>query len=57
MTPFVLGVLPPADPPHIDTLMENLPQYSSSELIAALFELKMLGVVRQTSGKHFIKVW
>jgi DNA processing protein len=53
----VLGVLSPAEPTHIDTLMGNLPQYSSSELIAALFELEMLGTVRQLAGKHFIKVW
>ncbi|MBL8175097.1 MAG: DNA-protecting protein DprA [Bryobacterales bacterium] len=53
----VLGVLSPDQPTHIDTLMENLPQYSSSELIAALFELEMLGLVRQLAGKHFLIVW
>lgn len=53
----VLGVLSLADPMHIDTLMENLPQYSSSEVIAALFELEMAGLVRQLPGKHFLKVW
>ena len=53
----VLGVLSPSDPAHIDTLMENLPQYSSSEVIAALFELEMSGLVRQLPGKHFVKVW
>ena len=53
----VLGVLSLADPSHIDTLMENLPQYSSSEVIAALFELEMAGLVRQLPGKHFLKVW
>ncbi|MFN7938642.1 MAG: DNA-processing protein DprA [Bryobacteraceae bacterium] len=53
----VLGVLSLADPSHIDTLMENLPQYSSSEVIAALFELEMAGMVRQLPGKHFLKVW
>lgn len=53
----VLGVLSAGETTHIDTLMENLPQYSSSELIAALFELEMLGLVRQMAGKNFIKVW
>lgn len=42
---------------HVDVILENLPQYSSSELIAALFELEMLGLVRQLAGKQFIKVW
>lgn len=53
----VLGKLSPADPMHIDDLMENLPQHSSSEVIAALFELEMLGMVRQLAGKQFLKVW
>lgn len=44
-------------PTHIDTLLEDLPQYSSSELIAALFELEMAGTIRQLAGKHYIKVW
>jgi DNA processing protein len=44
-------------PTHIDLLLQDLPQYSSSELIAALFELEMLGLVRQLAGKNFIKVW
>jgi DNA processing protein len=30
---------------------------SASELIAALFELEMLGLVKQLPGKHFVKVW
>lgn len=44
-------------PTHIDTLLGDLPQYSSSELIAALFELEMAGTIRQLAGKQFIKVW
>ncbi|HUQ91524.1 MAG TPA: DNA-processing protein DprA [Bryobacteraceae bacterium] len=44
-------------PTHIDVILENLPQYSSSELIAALFELEMLGLIRQLAGKQFVKVW
>ena len=27
------------------------------ELIAALFELEMLGLVKQLPGKNFVKVW
>jgi DNA processing protein len=53
----LLGLLAVDQPLHVDVILENLPQYSSSELIAALFELEMLGLVRQLAGKHFIKVW
>lgn len=53
----LLGSLRPDQPVHVDELLENLPQYSSSELIAALFELEMLGLVRQLPGKKFVKVW
>jgi DNA processing protein len=42
---------------HLDDLLEVLRDYSSSEIIASLFELEMLGVVRQLPGKNFVKVW
>jgi DNA processing protein len=42
---------------HLDTLLESLDDHSSSEVIAALFELEMLGHVRQLPGKNFVKVW
>lgn len=44
-------------PAHLDHLMEVLVGYSASEMIAALFEFELLGLVRQLPGKHFIKVW
>lgn len=44
-------------PVHLDTLLETMDTYSSSELIAALFELEMLGMARQLPGKNFVKVW
>jgi DNA processing protein len=53
----VMGVLMVDEAIHIDRVLEDLPQYSSSELIAALFELEMLGMIRQVAGKNFIKVW
>ncbi len=37
--------------------METLEGTSSSEIIAALFELELAGLVRQLPGKSFIKVW
>jgi DNA processing protein len=42
---------------HLDDLLEIVQDTSTSELIAALFELEMLGLVRQMPGKNFVKVW
>jgi len=42
---------------HLDDLLQLLEDSSASELIAALFELEMLGLVKQLPGKNFVKVW
>jgi DNA processing protein len=42
---------------QLDELLESFEGVSSSELIAALFELEMNGMVRQLPGKRFVKVW
>jgi len=42
---------------HLDELLETFDTLTSSEIIAALFELEMLGLVRQLPGKNFVKVW
>ncbi len=42
---------------HLDHLLEIVQDTSASELIAALFELEMLGLVKQLPGKNFVKVW
>jgi DNA processing protein len=42
---------------HLDDLLAKLEDISPSELIAALFELEMLGLVKQLPGKNFVKVW
>ena len=42
---------------HMDNLLEIVQDTSPSELIAALFELEMLGLVKQLPGKNFVKVW
>ena len=42
---------------HLDDLLEKMEDTSPSELIAALFELEMSGLVKQLPGKNFIKVW
>ena len=42
---------------HLDDLLEIVQDTSTSEIIAALFELEMLGLVKQLPGKNFVKVW
>ena len=44
-------------PVHVDHLLETFEAYSSSEIIAALFELEMLGLIRQLPVKNFVIVW
>ena len=44
-------------PTHIDDLLGCLENYSSSEIVAVLFELELLGLVRQLPGKQFVKAW
>ena len=42
---------------HLDSLLEQIDESSPSELIATLFELEMLGLVKQLPGKNFVIVW
>jgi len=53
----LLKIVPLDRPINLDQALETLEAHSSSELIAALFELEMLGLVRQLPGKNFVKVW
>jgi len=53
----VLNHLKPDAPITLDYLVETLAGTSPSEIIAALFELELAGLVRQLPGKSFIKVW
>lgn len=53
----ILDVLNVDRAAHMDELLERLEGYSSSEIIAALFELEMLGFVKQLPGRNFVKVW
>jgi DNA processing protein len=54
---WALGRLRADSATHIDELLGTLENGSPSELIAALFELEMMGLVRQLPGKNFVKVW
>jgi hypothetical protein len=38
-------------------VLEKAGDTSPSERIAAFFELEMLGLARQLTGKNFVKVW
>ncbi len=44
-------------PQQLETIVESFSEVSSSELISALFDLEMSGLVRQLPGKNFVKVW
>lgn len=41
----------------LDTLIDSAEQFSPSEVISALFELELTGLVRQLPGKQFARVW
>jgi len=53
----IFNNLKPDVPIHIDELIETSDTLTSSEVIAALFELELLGLARQLPGKNFVKVW
>ena len=53
----LLNTLQVDEPKQLDALLETFDGVSSSELISALFELEMNGLVRQLPGKKFVKVW
>lgn len=44
-------------PTQLDHLIEVLDGQSSSEIIAALFDLELLGQVKQLPGKLYLKTW
>jgi DNA processing protein len=41
----------------LDTLVDTMEDTSASEIIAALFELEILGLAKQLPGRNFVKVW
>jgi DNA processing protein len=53
----ILQQLKPDQVTHLDTLVESVEGCSPSEIIAALFELEILGLARQLPGRNFVKVW
>jgi len=53
----LLDKLKPDAGMHLDVLVESIEDLSASEIIASLFELEMMGLVKQLPGKNFVKVW
>jgi DNA processing protein len=53
----LISRIPADEAIDLDRIVETFDGHSSSEVIAALFELEVLGLVRQLPGKNFIKVW
>ena len=51
----VYGLLAVDESIHVDEIVEKS-ELSSSEILAALCEMEMKGMVRQMPGKQFIKV-
>jgi DNA processing protein len=54
---MILKALKHDAPVNLDTLIGDLECLSTSDVIAALFELELNGLVRQLPGKSYIKVW
>jgi DNA processing protein len=53
----VLERLKPDQAIQLDHLVDTLEEASPSEIMSALFELEILGLVRQLPGRNFVKVW
>jgi DNA processing protein len=53
----VLGILKTDAPVTLDHLVDSIDTCTASEIMAALFELELGGLVRQLPGKSFLKVW
>jgi DNA processing protein len=53
----LLGRLKPDVLTHLDELLETFDTLTSSEIIATLFDLELLGLAKQLPGKNFVKVW
>jgi DNA processing protein len=53
----ILAKLEVDRPQQLESLLESFDGVSSSEMIAALFDLELSGLVRQLPGKNFLKVW
>jgi DNA processing protein len=53
----VLAALTYDEPVQLDKLVTDLAPFSASEVLATLFALECNGLIRQTPGKNYIRVW
>jgi DNA processing protein len=53
----VLAALKIDQATQLDLLVDTMEETSPSEIIAALFELEILGYAKQLPGRNFVKVW
>jgi DNA processing protein len=53
----ILNALKHDAPVGLETLIDTLEGLSFSDIVSALFELELSGMVRQLPGKSYIKVW
>ena len=53
----IYSLLKVEEPVHIDEILDALPQFSSSEVLANLLELEFKSLVRQLPGKSFVKTF
>jgi DNA processing protein len=53
----LIEIIPVDAAKHLDEILDLLPDNSSSEIIAALFDLELQGLIRQLAGRTFAKVW
>ena len=42
---------------HIDDIIRSYEQQSPSEILSALGELELFGVIKQLPGQYFVRVW
>lgn len=54
---ILLRTVPTDSAMSLDTLLDTVEGWSSSEIIAGLFELELNGQVKQLAGRRFVKVW
>jgi DNA processing protein len=53
----IVKLLRPDAPTSLDALLDQIQGSSASEIIATLFDLEIMGLVRQLPGKCYLLVW
>ena len=53
----ILAALKVEEATQVDVLLDRLDAISASSALAALFELQLLGLVKQLPGRQYVRVW